>query len=686
MPRHRYLGLVVVLSVVGWSLSGTAGGQSEGPVGGPRLPPGFEDVAVAAVEAPTAVTFTPDGRLLVATQAGKLYLADPDATGGGLAGAPALDLSGRLCPRLEQGLLGVAVHPDFAATGWVYVYWTHDVDGCVHRVSRFTIGADGVADPASETVLVDRIPSPNGNHNGGDLQFGPDGYLYVGVGDGGCDWDGEGCAGDNDASRDTHVLLGKVLRIGADGEIPPDNPFLGEDSGRCNEDGRTEEGDHCSETYARGLRNPFRLAFDGDAPGTRFFVNDVGQDTWEEIDEGAKGADYGWNEREGPCAKASRTDCGPSPDGMTDPIFAYPHDGRCGAITGGAFVPGSAGWPEDLRGDYLFADYACGTIFRLEPSADDPAAWRSSVFVDGLGDDSPVHLTFGPSPVGRSLYYATYGGGGQVRRLDFVGGADLPPRAALSTSAAYGPAPLQVVFDAGASRGYGPDGAELRYRFDFGDGTPVLESDHPLVEWTYEGDGPRTASVVAVDGAGRASEPATATVHVGEEPPSPSIEAPDRRYAIGDRVELAGSAGDAKDGEIPGERLTWHVLLHHDDHTHPFLGPVSGTELDFGFPPPESLRAAGTSWLEVRLTATDSAGLAATAVAELRPQLVEMTVATEPEGLTVLVDDQPEQAPWTVKSWVGLQVRLAADDQEHDGRRYRFEDWSHDADADHHVE
>src|SRR5262249_45700585 len=148
-----------------------------------------------------------------------------------------------------------------------------------------------------------------------------------------------------------------------DGGIPPDNPFVGPGTARCNTTGVTTPGLVCQETYAWGLRNPFRFAMDPNAPGTRLFIDDVGQDTWEEIDRGQPGADYGWNVREGHCATASTTDCGPPPAGMTNPIYDYSHAAGCTAITGGAFVPNGL-WPSEYDDTYLFDDYVCGKIFQ----------------------------------------------------------------------------------------------------------------------------------------------------------------------------------------------------------------------------------------------------------------------------------------------------------------------------------
>ena len=216
------------------------------PADAATLPAGFDDTPVASVPQPTALAFTPDGRLLVTSKAGQLRVL----RGGTLLARPAIDLSARVCPQSERGLLGVAAAPDFQVNRHVYLYYTFDKygtcaldappNGPVNRVSRFTLRDDDTIDPASERVLIDGIPSPGGNHNAGHLGFGKDNHLYVTVGDGGCDYaKNSGCGIANDASRDRNVLVGKVLRITAAGGIPADNPFRGANSARCNETGRT---------------------------------------------------------------------------------------------------------------------------------------------------------------------------------------------------------------------------------------------------------------------------------------------------------------------------------------------------------------------------------------------------------------------------------------------------------------
>lgn len=426
--------LIVIIAIAPFLTGCMTTSRSEIPA--PVPPPRIENVLVTNVGAPTAIAFTPDGRLLITNQGGQLRVFQ----NGNLLGAPALDLSSVVCANGERGLLGVAVDPDFANNNFIYLYYTFKKfppDNCpigqptnllnpVNRVARFILGSNNLVVPGSETRLIDNIHSPNSNHNGGDLQFGKDGFLYISVGDGGADYAGDsGGGGANDAARDKHVLLGKILRVTRDGDIPPTNPFteMGT-SARCNMDGSTASGIWCQETFASGLRNPFRIAFDPNAAGTRFFINDVGQGAWEEIDEGISGADYGWNIREGPCANGSTTNCGPQPAGLTPPIFAYQHTSDCSAIgvagnsiSGGAFVPRGV-WPSQFEGAYLFGEFVCGKIFQLRPNGG--GSFTASEFSTGPEIGNIVTMIFGPHQNTQALYYTTFVGGGQVRRITVV--------------------------------------------------------------------------------------------------------------------------------------------------------------------------------------------------------------------------------------------------------------------------
>ncbi len=309
--------------------------------GGARTQPaGFtrNTAWITGLSSATAFAQAPDGRLFVCEQGGHLRVVKA----GALLATPfttiTVDASG------ERGLLGVALHPDFASNGYVYVYATRTEGGIHNRISRFTADGD-VAGAGSELTLIDLPALSATNHNGGAIHFGPDGKLYAGVGENATP----------SRSQDLSDPFGKLLRMNDDGSAPADNPFYDTQSGLA------------QLIWAYGLRNPFTFAID---PATgRIHVNDVGQNTWEEINLGAAGANYGWPASEGPDGVTA---------GITGPIFTYKHadaspagSGPGGfftgfAIAGGAFYPESGPFPDGYRGQYYFADYASQWVGRLD--------------------------------------------------------------------------------------------------------------------------------------------------------------------------------------------------------------------------------------------------------------------------------------------------------------------------------
>ena len=419
-------------------------------VGAQTLPTGFVRESVLAVSAPTALAFTPDGRLLVTTQGGRLLVksgAAPEVSALTF-NAASTGADPKICTESERGLLGVAVDPLFASNQFIYLFYTaRNGSTCqagsyvsagnyvttgrpVNRVSRFTLGNDNLVVPTTELVIVNNMPSPGANHNGGDVHFGKDGFLYVSIGDGGTDYAGDsGSAGSNDAARDKHVLTGKILRVTRSGGVPPGNPFTGVGTGVCAVTGATTAGNHCQETFAWGLRNPFRFSMDSNAVGTRFFINDVGQGAWEEVDEGKAGADYGWNCREGAHVNSTTGKCNPTPANMVDPIFEYPHGGAavpgtaisgCNSITGGAFVPNGV-WPLAFDNKYLLVDFICAGMFSIPVGVvPQPVVTAAETFATGVS--SATTLVFGPSGNTQALHYTSYATG--VSRIRFVRSLD----------------------------------------------------------------------------------------------------------------------------------------------------------------------------------------------------------------------------------------------------------------------
>lgn len=302
--------------------------------------------ATAFAQAPA-----PDGRLFIAEQGGTLRVV----AGGSLQPTPFVTLN--VDSQGERGLLGVALHPDFASNNLVYVYYTATTPTVHNRVSRFTASGN-VAAAGSEQVLLDLPALSATNHNGGAIHFGADRKLYVGVGDNAV----------RANSQDLSTPLGKMLRLNEDGSIPGDNPFC------------TTPGNAACAIWARGLRNPFTFAVQ---PSTgRIHINDVGEVTWEEINLGTAGANYGWPNSEGPSGVTT---------GVTAPIFAYNHNASAppgsgpggfftgAAITGGTFYPGGAAFGAPYAGGYFFADLSTRFVAFLDLAANNAAYAFGSV-------------------------------------------------------------------------------------------------------------------------------------------------------------------------------------------------------------------------------------------------------------------------------------------------------------------
>ncbi|MBI5580993.1 MAG: PQQ-dependent sugar dehydrogenase [Deltaproteobacteria bacterium] len=332
---------------------------------------------ITGIDSPVAITHAGDGsgRLFITLQAGKILVYD----GQQLLPAPFLDIGALITTGGERGLLSVAFHPDYPANGFLFVDYT-DLNGDT-VIARYSVSIDpNVVDPASAAILL-AIPQPFANHNGGQLQFGPDGFLYIGMGDG-------GSGGDplNNA-QNLGSMLGKILRIDVDAGfpygIPLDNPFIGNPNAN-------------PEIWALGLRNPWRFSFDrllGD-----LLIADVGENSWEEVNfqqaSSLGGENYGWRLMEGNHCFNPSTNCN---DGsLTLPVIEYEHSlGNC-SITGGYRYRGNL-YP-GLESVYFYADFCSGIIW--EASRDASGAWISEQVLDtdllitafGENEDGELYL------------------------------------------------------------------------------------------------------------------------------------------------------------------------------------------------------------------------------------------------------------------------------------------------------
>ena len=348
------------------------------------VPAGFTDqILVSGISEPTSMEQTPDGRIFVTQQTGELRVVK----NGALLATPALTLS--VDSTGERGLLGVAFDPNFANNGSIYLYYTTSSGGTHNRVSQFIVSGDTI-DPASEVQLINLNPlTAATNHNGGGLHFGNDGKLYIAV--------GENANGAN--SQSLTNLLGKILRINSDGTIPTDNPFYNSTTG----DNRA--------IWAIGLRNPFTFAFEPETG--RLLINDVGASTFEEVNEGLAGANYGWPATEGPTTNPA----------FQTPIYFYGRDEGI-AITGGVFYsPTTNTFGPQYSRDYFFADLGSGFIRRLEGNNVN----TFSPFATGL--NLPVDLDVTDSG---SLLYLQRGGGANTGSIGIISRAapvSTPPTA-----------------------------------------------------------------------------------------------------------------------------------------------------------------------------------------------------------------------------------------------------------------
>eukprot|EP00339_Tiarina_fusa_P008648 CAMPEP_0117064042 /NCGR_PEP_ID=MMETSP0472-20121206/44712_1 /TAXON_ID=693140 ORGANISM="Tiarina fusus, Strain LIS" /NCGR_SAMPLE_ID=MMETSP0472 /ASSEMBLY_ACC=CAM_ASM_000603 /LENGTH=829 /DNA_ID=CAMNT_0004783995 /DNA_START=45 /DNA_END=2532 /DNA_ORIENTATION=+ len=617
------------------------------------LPSGFVDEGFANVNAPTGFSFAPklsgEGyMMLVCEKGGRVWvLPNPDESDDEIN---SLDIRDRTCTNQERGVQSVVAHPDFPMDRRVYVFYAFPKfgncdnsaeNGPVNRVSVFLMTDDLLLDPDSEEVILETSSLFNKIHNGGDMQFGKDGHLYISLGE----------AGDRRTNGQAlNRLLGSMIRITADGGIPSDNPYTAEkgfaNSARCVETGMAPSGSPadavCEEIVAKGLRNPFRFAMDPNTPDgvVRLFFNDVGGNSWEETNELVIGGNFGWPLREGPCELDSTTSCEPTGDEYLDQ-----DDG--GAAVGCAFVPNGL-WPAEYDDAFLYMDFVFGEIYvlREDPSlycrtCNPPTpGWEKTVFHRW---EWPVTLKFGPYLGGQALYYSVRGVGyNNIRRIYFAGGDNDAPVAVLEADQTQALVGATIEFDGSSSND--PNFDEITYNWDFGDGT-TIEDGEAVVNHAFSSLGEFVVSLTVTDASGFSD---IAYIEI----------------TVGDKPTLVGSAVDSFGVSIPEESFTWEVRQHHNTHYHPFLDLTQGNNIVIApAPPPEDFLAATNSYLEIILTVSDANGVSETLSRIVMPKMVTLEFDTEPSGLELLLDDYTVTTPIEVVSWENHQLQAEAYDQ-----------------------
>ena len=626
------------------------------------IPPGFEDLTVATgLTNPTTFAFTPDGRIFVAEMSGVVRVIKD----GALLPDPLIDIQDRVNDFWNRGLLGMTIDPDFSSNGFLYLAYTYENDPADYtgtktaRLTRVTVLGD-TASLETEVVLLgtvvgascsdfpvgsDCIPSDAAAHTIGDVLFAPDGTLFVTTGD-------ASRVGSSDAIRaqDIGSLAGKVLRIHPDGTGVEGNPFWNGDPNAIP-----------SKVWARGLRNPFRLTIRPDTG--MLYVGDVGWFSWEEVDVVRAGANLGWPCYEGPEPQLffeSLAVCQAlyllGPVAVTDPLYSYPTPAG-GSVTGGDFA---ITYPNPYAGAYFFGDYVHSWIKYLVVDIDDTLV-DVQTFATGAG--GPVALHAGPDG---ELYYLAFDTG-ELRHIRSTSG-NRDPIAVADAPTSSGLAPLEVQFS--SIQSWDPDLDSLSFLWDFGDDAPDSIEANP--SHTYTVDGFYTATLTVDDGQGGQGTD-TVMITVGNQAPTATIVEPlsGATYQTDELITYSGSALDPEDGALPNSALAWTIILHHGNHTHPF---ISHTGAGGSFVIPDH---GDDNWFEIVLTATDSVSLQDTRQIFIFPQNIQLTLEAVPSGLHVVYQGRLYQTPATVTTVANASRTIRAPSpQLQDGFYAVFDSWS----------
>jgi glucose/arabinose dehydrogenase len=600
------------------------------------LPTGFVETQIASgLSGPTTMDIAPDGRIFVLEEGGRVRVIKNNQ----LLTTPFITLTTNTTG--ERGVLGIAFDPNFTSNRFVYLYYTATSPTIHNRVSRFTANGD-VAVAGSEVQLLNLPTLGSEFHNGGAIHFGNDGKLYI-------------ATGDNRVSSNAPSLnspLGKILRINSDGSIPTDNPFFNQTTGINRA------------IWARGLRNPFSFAFQ---PGTgRMFINDVGEASTEEIDDGIAGSNYGWPTCEGACGMT----------GLRDPIFQYSHSGGACAIVGAAFYnPTNPTFGTGFVGKYFFGDLCAGFIRQL-----DPATRTASGFATGISQLVDIKV----EPSGSLLYLARTGG--VVFRVSRTG-CNTPPT--------IGVQPVSQTVSAGATATFSVQASgcgTLSYqwqRANAGSNTfnNIAGATSPSFSLTAAAtdNGARFRVVVTNSAGSTTSNAATLTVTTCQ-PPVATITAPavGTLYSGGQTINFAGTGTDLEDGTLPASAFTWEVVFHHADHTHPFMQPTTGITSG-SFTVPTNIETDSNVFFRIHLTVRDSCGLTRHVTRDVLPRTVNITITSDPVGLQITLDGQPRTTPVSFTGVVGIVRTIGTSSpQTLAGQTWQFSSWS-DGGAQTHV-
>ena len=703
--------------------------------GSPGLLPGFQETtAFAGLEAPTAVRFSPDGRVFVAEKPGAVKVFDGP---GDTTPTVVANLRPKVDHNWDRGLLGLALDPDFPARPFVYVLYTYDApiggtaptwndtcptppgpttNGCVDSARLSRLQLDGNQMVGDEQVLIEDWCQQAPTHSIGDLRFGADGALYVSggeaaspyladygqagtprnpcgdppVGVGGTQTPPSAQGGalrsqDLRTPGDPTTLDGAILRVDPDtGDALPANPLAA-------------SGDpDAARIVAYGLRNPFRFAI---RPGTNeVWVGDVGWNTTEEINRIVNPTDatvenFGWPCYEGlirqggyDAANLSTCETLYGSASATSPFFAYEHSAKVfseetcptgtSSLSGMAFNPPGSILPAEFDGALFFADYARKCIWVMERAGGSlPSPSKIRTFRAGAA--MPVDIQFGP---GSDLYYADVWGG-TIKRIHYTEG-NQAPKAVATASATNGNTPLAVTFDGSGSSD--PDtGDSISYAWDLdGDGA-FDDASTPMIAYAYPFEGTYNVGLKVTDSHG-ASATDFVGITAGNTPPTATIVSPTTGFTwkVGDPIGFEGSGTDPQDGALPASAMSWSMVLDHCPagcHEHALQTYEGVDHATFSAPDHEY-----PSYLELRLTVRDSGGLTDSRTIRLDPKTVELALALVPSGLELGFNGSRLPTPFSRTVIQGSANTVGAPTpQTLAGKLYDFGAWSDGGAASH---
>ncbi|MEZ4926838.1 MAG: PQQ-dependent sugar dehydrogenase [Saprospiraceae bacterium] len=591
-------------------------------LGEAQLPPGFAKFEIASGLNPTDMAIAPDGRVFLTEKDGLVLIVE-----NGLLLSDAfiiLDVE----DYNEQGLGHIALDPDFPNQPFVYLYYTvSDSNGMSHnRVSR--VEADGnYALPGTEVILYECDPTYGTVHNGGDLVFGADGKLYISTGD----------KSFGAAVQSMDHDLGKVLRINPDGSIPADNPFYTTNNGKYRA------------IYSLGLRNPFSMAMQPESG--RIFACDVGNATWEEINEIQAGMNYGH-----PITEGLRTN-EQVPVNYQDPWHYYHHSDGC-SIVGAAFTPQSGGnFPADYSGKFFFADYCKGYINMINP--DD----NSQVTNFATDIDRPVALAVTPEGDLYLLARSGLGGGSEEDNTESEQGS------LWKIIYTGSEAPFIYLEPKDALRAVGEDmqletralgRPPLHYQWQK-NGLDLMAPDNNILiqQQVTLADSNSTFRCIVSNLLGSDTSVEAVLTVTKNQRPIPQILSPDstQLYKAGSYVHYSGMANDPETGILDSTRLFWKIDFHHNDHLHPTMELSSGFTADSFY-----IQTVGEPsdnvWYRIHLTARDIAGLTNSTYRDVYPQKSVVGVFCEETSISVNADGLLGKTPYEFQSVAGLERSL----------------------------